>query len=134
VKPAEVIVVRQTRTHQIFFLAMAFVLAGAGVLVVQRPLQEAYPAGLSILAVFSVVGLHIFTSRLELDGPILSAFRFGRMLWSIDVRQARFRATKDDVRWLVIDVLAEGRKIGSIHEIYFDQDAFKRLWVRIGEP
>lgn len=126
-------VVAQTRTYRVFFLVMALTLAALCTLAVQRPLIAAYPAALLVLGVFMILGLHIFTSRLELEGSMLSAFRYGRRLWRIDVRQAQFRSNDDDIGMLVMEVFDQRRKIGVIRQVYFDPEAFKELWARIGE-
>jgi len=70
------LVVGQSKAHFSFFVSMAVALAAIGVAVVNRPLAQSYPGGLFILAIFAVVGVHIFSSRLVLAGDI---YRCGAM-------------------------------------------------------
>jgi len=78
-----------------FMALMAMAMAGFGMFVVQRPFLEALPSGLFILAIFAIVGLHVFISRLVLEGATLSSFRYGLRLWTMDNGNAgRYRRTR----------------------------------------
>ncbi|KQW86711.1 hypothetical protein [Brevundimonas sp. Root1279] len=121
------VVVRQSGQHLAFFIGMTTLFALLALWVVQRPLIEAYPAGLFVVAIFAVVGLHIFTSRLVLTGAVLSARRYGLTIWSVMVDQAAFHRTEDDAGWLVIEVRKAGRTLGSMRRRHFEPRAFDRL-------
>jgi hypothetical protein len=127
------LVVAQTKAHLIGFFGLAAVLTAAGLLVVQRPLREGYPIGLLIAAIFAIAGLTIFTSRLVLDGQTLSQRRYWRELWRVNLSEARFGEETDGAGWTVLRVESNGRRIGRIRAIYFDQNSLHHLLERIAE-
>ena len=121
------IVAGQTRGYMIFFAMMTMVLSAFGMLAVRRPVFEALPAGLLIFGIFAVVGLYIFSSRLVLEGTTLTLFRYGLRLWQVDIRKAQFRETEDDIGAFMLEVLIDGRKVGSLRSTLFERVAFDTL-------
>jgi len=115
----------------IFMALMAIASATFGMLVVQRPFFQALPAGLLILGIFALVGLHVFSSRLILDGATLTSFRYGLRLWQVDIRKAQFRETEDDIGALTLVVLIDDRKVGSLRSTLFERVAFDTLLERM---
>ena len=111
----------------IFFAMMTMVLSAFGMLAVRRPVFEALPAGLLIFGIFAVVGLYIFSSRLVLEGTTLTLFRYGLRLWQVDIRKAQFRETEDDIGAFMLEVLIDGRKVGSLRSTLFERVAFDTL-------
>lgn len=128
---AERVVVGQTRGYMFFMALMALVLAALGMIVVQRSFFEALPAGLLILGIFALVGFHVFSSRLVLEGATLTSFRYGLRLWQVDIRRAQFREGKDDIGAFVLQVLIDDRKVGSLRSTLFERVAFDTLLERM---
>jgi len=115
----------------IFMALMAIAIAAFGMFVVQRPFFEALPAGFLILGIFALVGLHVFSSRLVLEGATLTSFRYGLRLWQVDIRKAQFRETEDDIGAFMLEVLIDDRKIGSLRSTLFERVAFDTLLERM---
>ena len=122
----------QSKTHFWFLVSMAVVLAVISVAIVNRPLAQSYPIGLFVLAIFAVVGVHIFSSRFILDGNHLTLRRYGRKCWNIDVRDAVFSGYDDDAGWPAWRVWKGQRKIGTIQAILFDPRQLAPLIARLG--
>jgi hypothetical protein len=129
---AERIVVGQSTTHFWFIVGMTVVLAAASVAIVGRPLTQSYSIGLFVLAIFAVLGVHIFSSRLILDGNRLTLRRYGRTHWEIDVSDAVFTEYVDGAGWPAWRVRKGQRKVGTIQAILFDPRQLAPLTARLG--
>lgn len=129
---AERMVAGQSKTHFWFLVSMAVVLAAVCVAIVNRPLAQSYPIGLFILAIFAVVGAHIFSSRLILDGNHLTLRRYGRTHWEIDISDAVFTRYDDDAGWPAWRIWKGQRKVGTIQAILFDPNQLAPLTARLG--
>lgn len=129
---AERMVAGQSKTHFWFLVSIAVVLAAICVAIVNRPLGQSYPIGLFVLAIFGVVGVHIFSSRLILDANQLTLRRYGRTQWKVEVSDAAFTGSADGAGWPAWAVWRGQQKVGTIQAILFDPRQLAPLTARLG--
>lgn len=126
------LIVGQSRTHFWFLMGMALVLSISGIAVVNRPLAQSYPAGLFIFGIFALVGAHVFSSRLILDGDHLMLRRYGLTWWKTELGDTQFIRHRDDAFQPAWNVVNENRKVGTIQSILFEPRQLAPLLEQLG--